>query len=156
MREGFFRPVFTLSYVSQSRIEHLTEPGLDAVENILQVSRERNRSLDITGALFFNEGRFTQVLEGSESAVMEVFESIKRDPRHTMVTVLATDVSNARKFSEWSMAFVGTSKAARAHYASFLKKNDSYWRNVTNHTLCLLMLELIALDREVGQTDEQK
>lgn len=147
MKEGFFRPAFTLSYVSQSRIEHLTDGGRSEIENILHVSRERNHALNITGALFFNEGCFTQVLEGSESAVREVFHSIERDRRHAKVTVLATDVSNTKKFSEWSMAFVGTSDAARTHYASFVKKDGSYWRNITNQTLCLLMLELIELDR---------
>ena len=152
MREGFFRPVFTLSYVSQSLITHLTDGSLGEIENILRVSRERNTSLDITGALFFNEGCFTQVLEGSEGAVREVYKSIEHDPRHTKVTVLATDVSNDRKFSDWSMAFVGTSDAARTHYTSFVKENKTYWRNITNQTLCLLMLELIALDRSAGST----
>ena len=58
MREGFFRPVFTLSYVSRSRLDHLSMGGRSQIDDILRVSRERNRLLNITGALFFNEGRF--------------------------------------------------------------------------------------------------
>ena len=55
MREGFFRPVFTLSYVSRSRLDHLSMGGRSQIDDILRVSRERNRLLNITGALFFNE-----------------------------------------------------------------------------------------------------
>ena len=124
------------------------------MEDILDVSRQRNMAADITGALFFNEGCFTQVLEGSESAVMDVYKSIERDARHTKVTVLATDVANRRNFGEWSMAFVGTSDAARAHYTSFVKENNSYWKNITNQALCLLMLELLAID-ERTETEGQ-
>jgi hypothetical protein len=149
-KQRIFKRIFTLSYVSRSRIEGLTESGLQEIENVLQVSRQRNKTLNITGALFFNEGCFTQVLEGDESEVTAVYESIQRDARHTNVAILSTDFSDARRFSEWSMAFVGISDAARAHYASFVKNNASYWQNVTNHGLCLLMLELIDLDRHTG------
>ena len=154
MRAGFFRPVFTLSYVSRSRLDHLSMGGRSQIDDILRVSRERNRLLNITGALFFNEGRFTQVLEGAEGHVRDVFDSIKRDVRHTDVTVLATDASSTRKFPDWSMAFVGESDAAQAHYASFVKENTAFWRGVTNQALCLLMLELIAIDQKIALKGE--
>jgi hypothetical protein len=46
------------------------------------------------------------------------------------------------------MAFVGTSDQARAHYASFVNQNKFYWRNITSQTLCLVMLEMIAIDKQ--------
>ena len=49
---------------------------------------------------------------------------------------------------------VGESDAAQAHYASFVKENTAFWRGVTNQALCLLMLELIAIDQKIALKGE--
>jgi hypothetical protein len=61
-----------------------------AVADIVKVSRIRNDSLRLTGALLFTGRRFAQYIEGAAEHVAAVQESIKRDARHGEVqTILA-------------------------------------------------------------------
>ena len=46
-----------------------------------------------------------QVLEGPYNEVSNVFEKIRRDPRHTNVCILSVEDIHIRQFSEWGMAF---------------------------------------------------
>ena len=52
------------------------------LEDILAVSRERNRADQITGLLLYHDGSFAQILEGPEEAVRNCFERIRADGRH--------------------------------------------------------------------------
>jgi hypothetical protein len=112
-------PIYSLSYHSRNRIEDLTFDTLSEIDKILAVAAARNAANEVTGALMFNEGRFTQILEGRKADVWTIFDSIRRDSRHSDVTVLATQSSIARRFNSWEMAFVGTSPAARTYYNNY-------------------------------------
>ena len=94
----------------------------------------------------FNEGRFTQILEGSESAVSKIFRSIKKDARHSDINVIATQTIQNRRFQTWAMAFVGTSEPARRYYQNTIGSPEFEWKRVNNDKLCQLLLELIELD----------
>ena len=91
-----------LTYVSRAAIE------ITAIEllSILAASRSYNRDADITGMLVFGNGTFLQTLEGDRETVERLFEKIARDPRHADVNVLRRREIGARRYSEWSMAFV--------------------------------------------------
>ena len=67
--------IHTISYHSRNRIEDLTANTLSEIEKILIVARSRNAALNVTGALMFNEGRFTQILEGDRQPVTDIFDS---------------------------------------------------------------------------------
>lgn len=138
--------IYTLSYTSTNLIEDLTTDSLGAVNSMLEVARSRNAAEGVTGALMFNEGRFTQILEGSKTAVSEIFESIKKDSRHTEVSVIATQTIENRRFETWAMAFVGKSESARRYYRDIIGSRDFEWKRVNNDKLCQLLLDLIELD----------
>ena len=138
--------IHTLSYHSRNRIEDLTADTGTEISRLLVVARSRNASMNVTGALMFNEGRFTQILEGEKQAVSEIFESIKRDRRHDKVTVVSRQDTFARRFPSWSMAFVGSSQAARSYYSRFVNQADFDWKTVNGDSLGRLMTELVDLD----------
>ena len=75
------------------------------VIDILRVSRFNNSHLNITGLLAYKDGNFLQVLEGPESSVTRVLETIERDRRHSGMIILAKRKLQERLFPEWSMAF---------------------------------------------------
>ena len=89
-----------------------------------------------------------------QAQLAKQIERIQRDERHGEVTVLQCGPVEPRGSPDWSMAFVGESDAAQAHYASFVKENTAFWRGVTNQALCLLMLELIAIDQKIALKGE--
>jgi len=63
-------------------------------------ARARNRALDVTGMLLYKDGNFIQALEGKGSAVREIFETIRLDPRHQAITVVLNEIDNARHFEQ--------------------------------------------------------
>lgn len=74
-------------------------------EQILAVARERNQNANVTGLLVCKDGYFAQALEGDQKVVMELFEKIRKDPRHTGVIVLAKMLVEKRIFPSWEMGY---------------------------------------------------
>lgn len=138
-------PLYNFAYVSQSRLDDLALGTRFEIDRILQIAQVRNAAAGVTGALMFNERKFTQVLEGDESAVRDIMHSIERDPRHSDIVILATGAVPHRSFTSWSMAFAGTSEVAKAHYQQFVA-DRLLQKAMTGQKLCQLMLELISLD----------
>ncbi|MBI1287671.1 MAG: blue light sensor protein [Flavobacteriales bacterium] len=81
-------------------------PGLKEsdLKNILASAQRRNSENDITGLLIFHEGTFIQMLEGNEQTVMDTFERIEEDDRHTAVLRLFSGNEENRHFPDWKMA----------------------------------------------------
>jgi hypothetical protein len=138
--------IYTLSYHSRNRLADLNLQPVGELKNILGVAKARNAEAGVTGALLFNEERFVQILEGEKAEVEAIFGSIKRDRRHSAVTVLATQEKPIRHFGAWSMAFVGRSPQARAYYWYFTHRKGFEWARMDNDTLSQLMLEMMNLD----------
>lgn len=78
----------------------------DQLEDLLQMARDNNNRLGVTGVLLFKDGTFFQVLEGPQDVVHQLYEYIKRDKRHNNVLVLASREIQERNFSGWSMGFI--------------------------------------------------
>ena len=100
-------PTFVTSLIYVSRKTLPGTEGAADVENILQVARERNKVLEITGALFSAANTFAQYIEGPTSSIHQLMESIKRDPRHHDMKVVSVKNEVERKFPNWTMAYSG-------------------------------------------------
>jgi hypothetical protein len=80
---------------------------------LMNQSRDWNQGHALTGMLLYLEGkflsdvegRFIQVLEGSEGDVKEIFEKVKQDERHHSLIVLKQSSITARSFKTWTMGF---------------------------------------------------
>lgn len=97
----------SLLYVSRSCLRE-AETDIE-VRKIIAKARTRNECLGITGALIFTPTHFAQYFEGPCSAVDELFEKVKGDPRHKDVRIVCTAPYTGRYFSDWSMAYGGSS-----------------------------------------------
>lgn len=73
--------------------------------DLLLVANRYNDANGITGCLVYANGKFVQLLEGERQRVIELFEKIKRDPRHNNVTVTVEMTVNQKLFPDWGMAF---------------------------------------------------
>ena len=74
-----------------------------ALDEILQSSRNNNAQDDISGALVVSDEDFMQVLEGPRTAVARCFSRIMADPRHHNIHVLSSGDAEDRFFSQWDM-----------------------------------------------------
>ena len=103
-------------YYSRNRLAGGPDVVADQIRTILAASQRNNAPLGVTGALMFNSGCFAQVLEGPQEAIEATFERIQQDDRHGDVSLLEFSPIPHRFFPNWSMAYVG---ASRAHGAQF-------------------------------------
>lgn len=100
----------------------LIEPAVLA--DILDVSRRNNNVDGITGALFFHDGNFIQVLEGPAEKVTACFDRIERDPRHTGCLLMQSEPVPSRIFASWDMGFVSVSDLPDDQRADFIDLSE--------------------------------
>jgi Sensors of blue-light using FAD len=103
--------VFHLIYTSRANQEFSAAD----LKQLLRRSRANNGSVSVTGILLYHDSAFLQALEGDESSVRGVFARIKKDPRHTGVSVLRDQKSfgERRIFGDWSMGFANSKNNAQ-------------------------------------------
>ncbi len=101
--------IYQILYCSRNNMRGAVEDVKEQIEGILCSSRKNNAKVGVTGALFYNTVFFAQVLEGSFADVQSVFERLQLDPRHSDLVVLQSGFIAERDFSNWSMAYAGTS-----------------------------------------------
>ena len=81
------------------------ELPLSVVADIAHHARARNAAHGITSLLAFDGQRFCQLLEGERRPVLSLAERIRSDPRHAGVEVLHHGPLQARRFSDFQLAF---------------------------------------------------
>lgn len=92
----------SLTYISTA----LLPISAQELKRIHALSERNNRQHDITGALGFTGSCFLQCLEGTTDAVYPLLRRIEKDERHSGVLLLHAGRISARRFGQWSMAYV--------------------------------------------------
>ena len=92
----------SLTYTSLARLDLQTAD----LEDIHRTAREINALEGITGLLVFNGTHFLQIVEGSETAIDDLVERLRKDPRHTGFEIRDQRKIEARSFPDWSMELV--------------------------------------------------
>jgi hypothetical protein len=90
-----------VSLLYQSRATVDFNPEL--LNSLVTGARIRNHERDVTGALYFEGGRFMQWLEGPATTVSQLFGKIGQDRRHTDVEVLSFGRATQRVFADWNL-----------------------------------------------------
>ena len=80
----------------------------DALTHLVAQAWRSNASRGITGALYYAERRFIQVIEGEQTAVIPLFATILTDPRHFDVQTVSIRPVERRHFPEWGMGQINT------------------------------------------------
>ncbi len=96
-------------YISRSR--HKMELG--KIVEIAAHSESNNAKLDISGALLAVGQHFMQLLEGELSDIIQLYEKIRQDVRHTEVRCLLCKNVTKRLFPKWGMRLLDTESAAK-------------------------------------------
>lgn len=88
-----------LKYLSEAE----TRVNVWSLTDIVDASVIWNDSHAVTGILFFDQGFFGQILEGSREAVEEIWGRIQKDSRHRNIELLGITEIEERRFPNWSM-----------------------------------------------------
>jgi hypothetical protein len=95
---------------------------------IVDVAVTSNKLNSITGILFFDQGYFGQILEGTRGAVEETWGRIQKDSRHHNIQLLGITEIEERRFSKWSMKLFDTQEfsAIYPQYAELIARIDNH------------------------------
>ena len=95
----------TIAYTSLARLDLTAQDLAD-----IHASARRLNALDgITGLLVFNGKRFLQIIEGAESAIDDLVDRLRADPRHSAFEIRDERIVAERAFPDWSMELVTVS-----------------------------------------------
>lgn len=97
-----------LIYISRSNLPDIDRKDIIApqIAQILSKSRHNNRAKGIVGALYYGNGYFYQCLEGNEQDLLELFERLKEDVRHTDLRIISSKTIARTSFGQWEMKYI--------------------------------------------------
>ena len=95
------QPLVAKTYLSQSKLDWTD----DAIDQLLERSKQNNATRGITGAMIYANGYFMQLIEGPQIAVDELYSAIEADPRHEVLSLLHNQEIKDRHFSDWAMEY---------------------------------------------------
>ena len=92
-----------LSYISKAT----HDMGLSSLVQLFDVARRWNLDHELTGALFYENGHFAQILEGKRKDVLFIWGKIQKDYRHKVLHRIELDEIDQRLFPNWALRFYG-------------------------------------------------
>lgn len=101
----------------------------DVLNDIIITARLRNAEINVTGVLFYMEGKFLQILEGQESDLRDLLDDIQKDPRHENFQVLIDRPLGERGFNDWHMEPIQL-KAGKEFSHHYIKTITSAFENM--------------------------
>jgi hypothetical protein len=109
------------------------------LQDILKISRKRNEASGITGMLLYLDPFFMQVLEGEDSVLVQLFERIKKDPRHHKTSPIYKESIQDRRFKNWTMGFAQINGENIEGFSDALQKNNAELLEVYPDKVCELL-----------------
>jgi hypothetical protein len=132
-------PLTSLIYISTSTIDQAVAEA--ETRAIVSKSVANNRQKQLTGALLFTGRHFAQVLEGRDPAIASLLTVLATDPRHKDILVVDRAPIAARRFPEWSMAYLGPSLFVERHISRLMNAPSPAEQNRAATWLTELLIE---------------
>lgn len=104
--------MFALIYTSDA----VQDCDKSMLMNILNTSIKHNAQNEVTGVLLYREQKFMQLLEGEEKTVMDLYQRIAEDKRHTNCQILHSFNIAKRNVDQWSMGFLHVEADSQFNY----------------------------------------
>lgn len=105
---GSSMPLAALVYKSRATVNF----DARSLNELVSRAQARNAEEGLTGAVYYESGRFLQWLEGPADRLDHVSASISQDKRHTDIEIVSYGFVPARMYSSWTMQLL-TQKPAR-------------------------------------------
>lgn len=134
-------PLKSLTYTSLARLD-LEASDLEVIH---RTARELNALDGITGLLIFNGTHFLQIIEGSEDAIDDLVDRLRRDPRHSGLEVRDERPIAERSFPGWSMELVRVS-------ASYFEAKETVSEQLPNGTTSDVRERVIKMTEQISGT----
>ena len=116
------------------------------LKDIVSSSKRNNPKTLITGALFFHNGRFLQVIEGPKKSVDDLMSHITKDYRNKNLLELVNEPILERSFSLWNMDSCNLSNEEPLDSKELILIRDVYKYNLVVKTDILIEFFKSALE----------
>ena len=73
------------------------------IEKILASCKKNNPPLNISGVLLYSETKFIQLVEGDSKVILDLYDKIKKDPRHSSPFMISYNPILEKSFPSWHM-----------------------------------------------------
>ena len=93
--------VFQLFYVSNASATFKESD----INDIITIAQEKNKQNNLSGVLMFRAGTFLQLLEGDKADVLDLYQKLHFDNRHTNLLSIFERETDKRLFQNWSMGY---------------------------------------------------
>jgi hypothetical protein len=114
--------LYRLCYISEA-----TNPLTDAQLNtLLEKARINNRDLGVTGILLYERDHFLQMIEGPARNIIQLYSTIRKDPRHHEVTTISEGDTDSRQFGHWTMAHFRIERGDSGQEEGYLRLMTSF------------------------------
>ena len=98
--------------------------------DIVGVAKRKNPEFDITGVLFYLEGKFLQVIEGPKEHITQLMHNISADKRHKNVDILIDTAVETRGFQQWNMDHFHLNSAQKFNAQTLRDLTASFQENL--------------------------
>lgn len=102
----------------------------NVLADIIISSKINNFEYDITGLLFYHNGRFVQVLEGDRDSLEGLMSILEKDDRHEDIQRIIDQSIKKRGFKEWSMDSLNLSEDATVDPDELIRIQDAYKKHL--------------------------
>lgn len=123
----------------------------EAIESILQQSRNHNPGTGVTGVLCYGGGIFLQAIEGGRMAISALYGHIQRDTRHKDVVLLHYEEISERRFAGWTMGEVNMTRINASILLKYAEKPELDPYSVSGRVSLALLEELMATASIIGR-----
>jgi len=97
--------------------------------NILNTSRKNNPVVNITGILFYDQGKFIQIIEGEKSQLDALMGRLNHDTRHSNIQILIDSPIESRELENWNMEAFDISSHVEKDWSLLIQFRESYLGN---------------------------
>ncbi len=129
---------YAISYFS-TQIKNLDPSEVVA---ILHETERRNDQLGINGLLVYSEGNFFEVIEGEQERILDLYQSICKDPRHKDINLIFNKEVHKPIFKEEDAHFISENTLYRdlelGHFWECIQDLDAKTQNVVNRMLTIM------------------
>ena len=126
----------------------------DVLTDIVIRSEINNLEFDITGLLFYHNGRFIQVLEGERDSLEGLMSILEKDDRHENIQRIVDQTIKKRAVKEWSMDSLNLSEDATVDPGELIRIRDAYKKHLLVDSR--LMVELYKAMLAMGAMRQNK
>lgn len=100
------------------------------IDKILISCEKNNPPLNITGVLLYSDAKFIQLVEGEAKVILDLYDKIKKDARHTNTVMISYGPIKEKSFPSWHMGTKNISNNEVDYQTNITKDDKTMFNNM--------------------------